>query len=42
MYVNAFVLGVLATLFIEMALVITVTVCYGIYSNRRSHTRKRG
>lgn len=42
MYVNAFVLGVLATLFVEMALVIGVIVCYGIYESRHSHNKKRG
>lgn len=40
MYVNAFVLGVLATLFVEMALVIGV--CYGIYESRHSHNKRRG
>lgn len=42
MYVNAFVLGVLATLFVEMALVIRVAICYGIYESRHSYSKRRG
>ena len=42
MYVNAFVLGVLATLIVEMDLVIGVAVCYGIYEIRHSYGKKRG
>lgn len=41
MYVNAFVLGVLATLFVEMALVITIAVVYTVHDSKHSHNIKR-
>ena len=34
MYVNAFLLGVLSTLFVEMALVITLVIIASIYKDR--------
>lgn len=41
MYVNAFVLGILATLFVEMATVIGMNFIYAIVNYRRSKNKKR-
>lgn len=41
MYVNAFVLGALATLFVEMALIIAINIVYRIVRYRRSYSKKR-
>lgn len=35
MYVNAFVLGVLATLFVEMALVIALAIVAGVFNKKK-------
>jgi hypothetical protein len=42
MYINGIVLGVLATVFVEMAVVIGVAIAYSIYESKHSHRSRRG
>ena len=42
MYINGILLGVLGTLFAEMALVLLTVVGYGIYINGKHTPRRKG
>lgn len=42
MYINDILLGVLGTLFAEMALVFLTAIGYEIYNRRRRNPRRRG
>lgn len=42
MYINGILLGVLGTLFAEMALVLIVAIGYGIYTSNHHTPRHKG